>query len=397
MWRADTDAALQAQAVPHVDVPPVRPLRPLPYDRPARAAIAADSAEASDPNLIVHVPRRWPPTAGFWVRNNQSDELLFVDAGPEAAVHTRWPVVDRFGARVVEHAADQVLNAAADNPERLAATLAGPQSEYWRRVAEAGSLGAQAQLFMGDGIDGSHAGLIIDDSDDDTIVDRWPDRATPGTGTLGFGGPGAGARRIARTGDPGGGGGSYGTQGSSGSSGTTWVGGEAGVLVPPEHSLAAIRARSWTKELLGMGGSGGDGVRLNPSGSAQTAQGGHSGHGFIRASSGSLTESTPTTNFKINDIGTGNDGSSNGGLGGGGGSGGLYLALVALAYVLDVPTIDCGGGSGPGNAGNGGNGRMIVLYGDTATIPPSQVTNAVLTTYQMLPAIPRGGLIVSFP
>ena len=179
MRRAGMDAALQAQAVPHVDVPPVRPLRPLPYDRPARAAIAADSAEASDTNLIVHVPRRWPPTAGFWVRDIDGGPLRFVDAHPDAGstLYSRYPEgISADYATHIERSIDRVLNAAANKQDALDRILRKPYvgslrdrfapvpSRFYDRLLNGGVSGGDFSAYFGaDQTSGvrSRAGLVI--------------------------------------------------------------------------------------------------------------------------------------------------------------------------------------------------------------------------------------------
>ena len=85
------------------------------------------------------------------------------------------------------------------------------------------------------------------------------------------------------------------------------------------------------------------------------------------------------------------------------GSGGLYIAIVAGSFTLaSGVTIDCAGGTGyagvypgsglavGGDGGDGGDGRVILLFGNSATISGT-ISNAETSKKQMLPGLPRGG------
>ena len=54
-----------------------------------------------------------------------------------------------------------------------------------------------------------------------------------------------------------------------------------------------------------------------------------------------------------------------------------------------------GGHAGRNQASGGGNGRVTICYGDSVDTSAGTISNAELTTYQLLQAVPFGGLLVS--
>ena len=297
---------------------------------------------------------------GVWLLDEDTGEMRYMEAHAGSAVRTAWPRLwDRAGERTLAYAVDWLLDAAAASRDRLETALRARQpgslgyvdstrqSDYWWRVAASGSVGAQAQLFSGDFVADSFAGIIVDDADDETAV-------------TGFSGGNSGRRGAG----PGGGGGD-GSSPDSGGHGTSGSGPNGGPVVSKWAAWEALADGDWTAEKLGMGGGGG--------GRGAGQNGGDGGDGLVRTSSGDLTEST-ARQFR------GVAGSSQAGDGSGGG---LYSACAG-AYTLSA-AIDLAG------AGSAGDGRLTVWHLDGATIPIAMLTDVVTATFRMLPGLPRGG------
>ena len=76
----------------------------------------------------------------------------------------------------------------------------------------------------------------------------------------------------------------------------------------------------------------------------------------------------------------------------------MYFAACGRTYTLATgATLTCPGGArGPSGANVGGfgsRGRVIVMYGDRVAIDATQLTDAELTTFQLLPGRPFAGLL----
>ena len=349
--------------------------------------------------MVIHMPKPQPVTAAFWAFEDQSERLIEVEAHAASTVHTRWPVLDRWHRGLVERGVDWLLNAAGAGRERLDAALrvAYPgsrldrlppiQSAYWYRLLHGLSGGATTQLFLGDGRAGSFGGLALDDSQDGTAVSGFSGGSggyDDNTGARGAG-PGGGSgsgRETYNRGAVSSGGGGHGTAGGNGHKGAA-----GGPVVPPAYAFAALvatglPAERWTAEHLAMGGGGG--------GARSSKTGGNAGGGIVRLSAGDLTESTSRT-F------TGSQPSASDRAGSG--SGGGYYAIVARSYSLaSGVTITLTGAAGRGSSdrrgGSGGNGRVTIWYGDSVATNAGTITNGELTTYQLLPAVPFGGVRV---
>lgn len=297
---------------------------------------------------------------GVWLLDEDTGELRYMEAHAGSAVRTAWPRLwDRAGERTLAHAVDWLLDAAAASRERLETALrarqpgslgyvdSARQTDYWWRVAASGSVGAQAQLFVGDLTAGSYDGIIVDDADDLTSVTGF----AGGTGNNQGQGPG--------------GGGAAGGGGANGGHGTPATGNSFlnGKMVSKWAAWEALVDHDFTVEKLAIGGGGGAGG----------VQGGDGGDGLVRASSGDLEETTARTLR----------GQSRTGNGGNGSGGGVYVACAG-AYTLNA-AIDL---RGPGGAGDG---RLTVWHLDGATIPTAMLTDVVTATFRMLPGLPRGG------
>ena len=363
----------------------------------------------------VYVPSDPPEASGFWAFEDQTERLVFVDAHAGSTVYTRWPALDRWHRGLIERGVDWLLNAAGAGRERLdtalratypgsrhEATVDRPlQSDFWYRVASPGSLGAQAQMYLGDGVTGSFGGLVIDDAHDETTVTGHA--AGDGSGAVGSGGgfhsgengfgPGGGRTIHQRVHDSsaGGGGGGYAAAGDDGigNSGTAITSG--GPSVPAAWVFEALLDATYTAATLGMGGGGAGGNTR--AANSSSGDGGSAGNGLIRVSVTDLAEATDRT---LSGSGGGAiTGSTGDGGDGGGGSGGLYLAMTPFAHTLATGvTLTLTGGAGGTNARNGGagaNGRVVVLYGDSVDTSAGTITDAELTTYHLLAARPHGG------
>ncbi len=131
---------------------------------------------------------------------------------------------------------------------------------------------------------------------------------------------------------------------------------------------------------------------------ATGGNGGNGGDGLLRMAAMNLTENAARSlPGAIGGTGAGPFGAQYGG-GGGGGSGGLYFAACGRTYTLATgATLTCPGGArGPSGANVGGfgsRGRVIVMYGDRVAIDATQLTDAELTTFQLLPGRPFAGLL----
>ena len=342
--------------------------------------------------MVTHTPKPRPVATGFWAFEDQSERLVRVDAHAASTVHTRWPVLDRWHQGLIERGVDWLLNAAGAGRERLDAALRVPypgsrldglpavQSAFWHRLLHGMSGGAQTQLFLGDGQAGSRGGLIVDDVSDGTTVSGW----SGGGGGLGDAGvhgegPGGGGGGGSR------GGGNYGSGGGYAGSGSGRRGGKS---VPAGYVFAAVLANSYSAANLGMGGGGGGG-RGRSAAHQGGRTGGRGGNGYIQISVGDMQESSSRTLRGRNGTRTSGTGDASGG-----GSGGLYLALAARRYTLGAGvTLDCDGGTdGGGSGGAGANGRVVICYGDAVDTSAGTISNAVPTTYQLLPAVPFGGV-----
>ena len=328
----------------------------------------------------VYVPSGPPEASGFWAFEDQTERLVFVDAHAGSTVHTRWPVLDRWERGLVERGVDWLLNAAGAGRERLDAALRVThpgsrldrlppiQSAYWHRLRRGVSGGATAQLFLGDGVSNSHSGLVVDDGTPDLSVSGFAGGAGGVSRRRGEG-PGGGPRGASGQGYPG----SYSTRGEAPDNNEN-----AGPLVAPEASFAALLSNTYTAASLAMGGGGGGGTQVGGPGVA-------AGAGVVRRSIGDLTESTSRTlSGAPKPAGTSKQLAF--------GSGGGYYAIVARSYTLGAGvTITCTGGVGVTGDRPGGHGRVIIWYGDSASTSDGTLTDAELTTYQLLPFRPRGG------
>ena len=351
--------------------------------------------------MVIYAPKPRPVASGFWTFCDQTGDLRHVDAHADSTVCTHWPLLDRWHRNLIERGVDWLLNAAGAGRERLDAALRVPypgsrldrlpaiQSAFWYRLLQGLSGGDQAQLFLGDGEAGSRGGLIVDDSKDATTVTGWPGSTDNASSVRGEG-PGGGHYQP---GDNGGysRGGCGGGAAEAGSSGSGSAGDFAGRVVPSVMVLEAIITNSYVREnWLTSGGGGGN------------RAGGASGDGLLRVGAVGLTETTSRMLQGSNGRGaSGRQHRYHRGAGGGGG-GGAYLALVGRDYTLaSGVTIDCAGGSGgssadgEGRGGAGGNGRMIVCYGDSVDTSAGTITDAEPTTYQLLPSLPLGQVLVS--
>ena len=350
--------------------------------------------------MIIHSKKYLPEPSGVWLFDHDTGELEYLDTHKGSSVYTEWPVMDRHKTLHIAHGVDSLLNAAAsgkkDKLDRaLRARWAGDklgllvdtpmQSDFWyRHVAAFGSLGAQRRMFLGDTTEGSQLGFVIDDSNDNTTVDGWAGGTGSSTGNNpgddgngpGRGRGGKGASTLA--GRSAGGGGGYALEGNDGD-GSNTTGGAGGISIPPEWSYAALFMNSYTVSNLAVGGSGGGG-------GAGGGDGGDAGDAYIRFSVENITETVSKTL-------TGSIGGTSF-YGGGGGSGGLYFSVCTGNYTLNNGvTIDCEGGPLSDtnfDGGAGSNGRVILLFGNSATITGT-ISNAVTSKKQMLLGLPRGG------
>ncbi len=350
--------------------------------------------------MVIHMPKPQPVAAGFWTFCDQTGDLRHVDAHAGSTVCTRWPLLDRWHRNLIERGVDWLLNAAGAGRERLDAALRVPypgsrldrlpaiQSAFWHRLLHGMSGGATAQLFLGDGQAGSFGGLAIDDSQDSTAVSGFSGGSgghDDNTGARGAG-PGGGSgsgRDTYNRGDVSSGGGGHGTAGGSGRKGAA-----GGPVVPAAYAVAALIAtgtatQRWTAQNLAMGGGGG--------GARSSKAGGNAGNGIVRLSAGNLTESNSRTFTGYQPSASDRAGS---------GSGGGYYAIVAGSYSLaNGVTITLTGAAGRGSSdrrgGDGGNGRVTIWHGDSVATGAGTLTNAELTTFQLLPSLPLGQVRVS--
>ena len=368
--------------------------------------------------MVIHAPKPRPVAAGFWTFCDQTGDLRHVDAHAGSTVCTRWPLLDRWHRNLIERGVDWLLNAAGAGRERLDAALRVPypgsrldrlppvQSAFWRRLLHGLSGGAQAQMFLGNGKADSYDGLAVDDSLSGTVVTGWSGGdSESGTYRAGHAGGGLGGGNGGAVSRSGGGGGGYGTVGNaasdykSGAYGGSRYPTPGGPIVPAIVSIEALRQKSFTSDTLGLGGGGGGGS------DGGTGSGGDGGDGHLQISTQSLSVSASRTL-------SGNSGRSHGGggarAGGGGGSGGLHFLVARGSVTLDsgvalsAPGGSGGHGQAPGSpgqggasGGNGGNGRVIICYGDSVDTSAGTISNAVLTTYQLLPSLPLGQVRVS--
>ena len=349
--------------------------------------------------MLIRAPKPCPVEAGLWLFSDQAEELQLLETGPESVAWTSWPDgLDAFDRRMLSAATDQLLNAAGAGREALDQALRArypgdrrglleerpDQDAFWWRMATAGSLGAMVTRHL------SGSPVTIDDSDDNTSVSIT---------TTGEGGNGRGTSHPYDSrpnhGNPrpcdGGGGGGFGTSGSRGSDGN------AGRSYSHNY-VAALQAGSWASLRAGSPGGRGGGYGNEKFGSGSA---GSAGTGIVRAGGGGLVLA------HTHNGGNGGNGwvwrSSSGyrrvvGGGGGGGSGGL---VVAVGGGTLSGSVSCGGGTGgsgtnwdghySGSGGTGGQGRVVLFYGVANTVV---VIDGVLTSYQLLPALPLGGLLV---
>lgn len=330
----------------------------------------------------------------LWLFCDQTGELIeLADLPPEATVRTAWPSgLDAIDRRVLSHAADWLLNAAAAGRERLDQALRSrspgdaiglilespQQNAYWNRVGIAGSLGAQVRRRL------AGTPVIVDDGDDNTPITADGN----GSGRNGVG------RNSLNHGGGGGGGGGFGTSGSAGAAGTgafrNLAGGAGGSSYTSDYT-AAVAAGSFSA--IRAGSPGGSGGWTNP---PISAAGGAGGDGVVRVATGDLS-----LNHTFNG-GNGSNGSflhsgaGFGGGGGGGGSGGLIMGIAGGAISGSARTSGGAGGTGAslgpgprgGAGGLGGSGRVVLFYTQKLNVSP---VNAVLTSYQLLPALVATG------
>ena len=355
--------------------------------------------------MVIHAPKPRPVAAGFWTFCDQTGDLRHVDAHADSTVCTRWPLLDRWHRNLIERGVDWLLNAAGAGRERLDAALRVPypgsrldrmppiQSAFWYRMLHGVSGGAQVDLYLGDGKSQSHGGLVINQQSDSTTIAGWATSSSgPGGGATGSG---YGYRGSGGGNGSGGGGGGYGQAGKNGEGGS----GGGGVVVAAEWVFHALLTNTYSLGTLGLGGAGGaGGVAGSSAAITSPGGGGDSGDGLVRLSVQSLTEET-SRSLAGSTGGNGGTQHYRTGGSGGGGSGGLYLAAVGRMYVLGTGVnIACPGGLGgtaTRNGGNGGNGRVIICYGDSVDTSAGTISNAVLTTYQLLPSLPLGQVRVS--
>ena len=270
-------------------------------------------------------------------------------------------------------------------------------------MAAFGSLGAQRRMLIGDGVEGSKLGFIVDDSSNETTVSGHAGGAGgPEPYDEGEDGEGPGRGGYALHGG-GGSGGGYSTEGGAGvGSGSSGYIAAVGGIIPTEWSYAAILMNSYTILNLGVGGGGGGGGGPSNRNSdiGNGGDGGAGGNALLRFSISDLIESS-NRSFPGSDGVEGTQGNSiSWGGGGGGGSGGLYLALTTRSYTLNSGTsISCSGGEGArrnssssgysDSGGNGGNGRVILMFGDSATVSGT-TNNTEVSRVQILRHLPLG-------
>lgn len=345
--------------------------------------------------MVIYAPKPRPVAAGFWTFCDQTGDLRHVDTHAGSTVCTRWPLLDRWHRNLIEHGVDWLLNAAGAGRERLDAALRVPypgsrldrlpaiQSAFWHRLLHGMSGAAQTDMYLGDGSTG-HGGLTIDDSQNNVLVTGWSGGRGGNSGGRGRGpGGGSGGARSQNhhyVDEQGGGGGGY-SQAAGGS------------IVPPEWTFAALITNRYARDTLGMGGGGGGGGSNNV--------GGRGGNARIRISVGNLSLAGLSNSDGNLPGSSGESGGRHDG-GAGGGSGGLFLAIaykrLTIPSGLQIRTAGGYGGNGGENAnggGTGGNGRVIVCYGDSVDISTGTISNAVTTTYHLLPSLPLGQVRVS--
>ena len=345
--------------------------------------------------MVIHMPKPRPVAAGFWTFCDQTGDLRHVDAHADSTVCTRWPLLDRWHRNLIERGVDWLLNAAGAGRERLDNALRVPypgsrldrlpavQSNFWYRLLHGLSGGATVEAYLGNGKAGL-GGLTIDDSQNNNLIQGWPGGRGGNAGGRGQGpGGGSGGARSQNhhfVTEQGGRGGGY-SQAAGGS------------VVPPEWVFAALITNRYARDTLGMGGGGGGGGSNNV--------GGQGGNARIRISVGDL----PLAGLSSSDGNLSGSSGENGGRrdgGAGGGSGGLFLAIayrrLTIPSGIQIRAAGGGGGRGGENAdggGSGGSGRVISCYGDSVDINTRAISNAVTTTYHLLPSLPLGQVHVS--
>ena len=149
-----------------------------------------------------------------------------------------------------------------------------------------------------------------------------------------------------------------------------------GKAVAADVALQALRTGTWNGWTLGMGGGGA------ASGSTDGRDG---GPGIVRISGTTFTESTNR------DLRAESAGASTQRLGSGGG----YYAVSLQGYTLSSgTTIRLGSNSTNTNVQLSGQGRMTLFTVNDPTISGT-VQQGITTEFQIYPAIPFGGALVS--
>ena len=331
---------------------------------------------------------------GVWLLCDQTGEMIYLETSPGSIVQSCWPSeMDSQELYITTAAADKLLDAAANSPDSLNLVLRQKylndprglmvehpkQSDYWQRMAMAGSLGAQVVRKL------NGSPVTINDTYNNRIIGRntGPSSADGSSGRGATGGGDSG-------GAVGGGGGGHGSSGSygynpasEGDTNTVSTDSGAGGRSYTDAYTSILAAATFNS--LRAGGKGGVG---GGSGGGHQGLGGNSGTGIVRVS---------TTSLAINHSRSGSDGGDGGKTshptnvssgGGGGGSGGLVYIVVGGSCSGRASCSGGGGGdahNGNRSGGRGGNGRVVLFYGNSNTL---SVSSAAFTSYQMFPATP---------
>ena len=342
-----------------------------------------------------------------WYAFDDRTGALYGPFDPGAVYFCTAPQITAYGLklRALQQRADMILSAAGAGTDRLRRLLATgvqggmkrldtgwnpPQTPFLVGI----SGGLDTDGYLGDGAASAANGLHIDDSKDDTNPSgagggSGGDNGVAESGDMGdgAGAGGGGSGGVAGDNGNGGGGGGYGANGTSGTADGSNSGpaGRGGNLVPAETIWGAMRANSFTLDILGYGaGGGGGGARADGGGGSDGGAGGGGGAAYIEIVNGTLTTVARTVSA------TAGGTSTNGG-GGGGGAGGLWLGIAAT-ITHGSGTINSSGGAGGassgGNGGAGSDGRVIQVYFDgKATLT---VSGATQTDYRILRSVPIG-------
>ena len=218
--------------------------------------------------MVTYVPTHRPVATGVWLLDHETDDLTYVDTHDDSLVTTQWPTdtLDNHEIYHINKGADYLLNAAAQGKDKLDQALrvrwiGDPsgllvdepyQSNFWyRHIASFGSVGAQARLFIGDGVEGSKLGLIVDDTHDGLSVTGYPGGLAPAAqNNLGRDGQGPGGGKLSPL-RLGGGGGGFGTAGSKHPSHAS--SGEGGPVVPHQWCYIGVIHEQFYRRKLADG------------------------------------------------------------------------------------------------------------------------------------------------